>query len=72
MQYVVAFLPDHTPGSPLEIEVQDEARVGQMETLTHIWPEMRKRPTALPDQRYACAYNSGTAEEGAKLLLLLT
>lgn len=49
-------LPDHARNKPLEIWLQDEARVGQKGTLTYIWAEKGTRPTALRDQRYACAY----------------
>lgn len=56
MSHVDAVLPDHARGKPLEIWVQDEARVGQKGTLTYIWAEKGTRPTALRDQRYVCAY----------------
>ena len=46
----------HAQGKPLEIRVQDEARVGQKGTPTYIWGEKGKRPRALRDQRYECAY----------------
>lgn len=46
-------------GSPVEIWHQDEARVGQQGTLTHIWAEKGSRPSAPRDRRYKWAYLFG-------------
>jgi len=44
---------------PLEVWYQDEARVGQQETLTRTWAERGTRPRALRDTRYTWAYIFG-------------
>ena len=44
--------------------MQDEARIGQKGTLTYIWGEKGKRPRALRDQRYECAYIFGAVCPG--------
>lgn len=59
MSLVAEALPEHARGKPLEIWVQDEARVGQKGTLTYIWAEKGTRPSVLRDQRYECAYIFG-------------
>ena len=59
MSHVEAVLPEHARGKPLEIWVQDEARVGEIGTLTYIWAQKGTRPSALRDQRYEYAYIFG-------------
>ena len=59
MSHVEAVLPAHARGKPLEIWVQDEARVGEIGTLTYIWAQKGTRPSALRDQRYEYAYIFG-------------
>ena len=49
---VAEVLPDRAKGKPLEVWFQDEARVGQKGTLTHIWAKRGTRPRAPRDTRY--------------------
>jgi len=48
---VTAALPPEAAGKPLEIWWQDEARIGQQDTLTRVWAERGSRPTAPKDCR---------------------
>ena len=41
---VCARLPDAAKGAPLEIWLQDEARLGQQGTLTRVWAKRETRP----------------------------
>ncbi len=59
MSNVAAVLPEHARSKPLEVWVQDEARVGEIGTLTYIWAEKGTRPRALRDQRHEYAYIFG-------------
>lgn len=56
---VKAALPDNARTKPLEIWVQDEARVGQQGTLRRIWAKKGTRPRAPRDCRYSWAYLFG-------------
>lgn len=58
-ELVRAAVPEHARGKPLEIWWQDEARVGQQGTLTHVWAEQGSRPRAPRDQRHRSAYLFG-------------
>ena len=62
-------LPGHARGKPVEIWLQDEARVGQQGTLTRVWA---RRP-APRDRRYAWAYLFGAVcpERAADAALVL-
>jgi transposase len=66
-------LPEHARGKPIEIWLQDEARVGQQGTLTRLWARRGTRPRAPRDRRYAWAYLSGAVRPeratGAALVL---
>jgi hypothetical protein len=42
-------LPAHAKDKPIEVWFQDEARVGQKGSLTHIWAERGSRPPKLRD-----------------------
>jgi hypothetical protein len=42
-------------GKPVEVWRQDEAGVGQQDTLTRLWARRGSRPPAPPDRRYAQA-----------------
>lgn len=56
---MTAALPEAAREKPLEIWFQDEARVGQKGTLTHIWARRGTRPRAVCDTRYEWAYLFG-------------
>lgn len=56
---MTAVLPEAAREKPLEIWFQDEARVGQKGTLTHIWAPRGTRPRAVCDTRYEWAYLFG-------------
>ena len=49
---------EHAPGKPIEIWVQDEARIGQQGILTLVWARRCTRPHGLHDVRYqwACLF----------------
>ena len=66
-------IPETARGKPLEIWVQDEARLGQQGTLTRIWAKRGTRPRAPRDQRYEWAYLFGAAcpERSATAALVL-
>ena len=51
----------HAHGKPIEIWMQDEARVGQQGTLTRVWAKRGSRPRAPRDQRRIWAYILGAA-----------
>ena len=53
------FCPSTRGAKPLEIWVQDKARVGEIGTLTYIWAQKGTRPSALRDQRHEYAYIFG-------------
>jgi hypothetical protein len=59
--------------TPIEIWHQDEARVGQQGTLTHVWADKGSRPAALRDQRRQSAYLFGAvcADRGVGAALVL-
>ena len=61
---VAEALPDRAKGKPLEVWFQDEARVGQKGTLTHIWAKRGTRPRAPRDTRYEWSYIFGAACPG--------
>ena len=46
-------------GTPIEIWFQDEARVGQKGTQTHIWAPVGSRPRMVRDNRHDSAYLFG-------------
>ena len=46
-------------GTPIEIWFQDEARVGQKNTITRRWAQRGTRPSAPKDQRTKSAYIFG-------------
>jgi hypothetical protein len=52
-------LPAAAHGKPIEIWFQDEARIGQKGTLTHLWARIGSRPRAPRDSRYEWAYLFG-------------
>lgn len=56
MSAIRASLP---PGTAIELWWQDEARVGQKNTLPRRWARRGSRPSALKDQRTAYAYIFG-------------
>ncbi len=56
MSAIRAGLP---PGTAIELWWQDEARVGQKNTLPRRWARRGSRPSALKDQRTAYAYIFG-------------
>ena len=61
---VAEVLPDRAKGKPLEVWFQDEARVGQKGTLTHIWAKRGTRPRAPRDTRFEWSYIFGAACPG--------
>ena len=56
---VIAAIPEHARGKPIELWWQDEARIGQQGSLTYIWADKGSRPRAPRDQRYDWAYLFG-------------
>ena len=56
---VANVLPETAKEKSIELWWQDEARVGQQGTLTHIWAEKGTRPRVLRDQRFQWAYIFG-------------
>jgi len=52
-------IPYEACDKPIELWWQDEARVGQQGSLTHIWAGQGSRPAAPRDQRYDWAYIFG-------------
>lgn len=52
-------LPASARGGPLEIWLQDEARVGQKGTHAHIWAPIGWRPRMVRDNRHDSAYLFG-------------
>ena len=60
-------------GTPIEIWFQDEARVGQKNTITRRWAQRGTRPSAPKDQRTKSAYIFGAIcpEEGKGAGLVL-
>ena len=60
-------------GTPVEVWFQDEARVGQQGTPTHVWAETGTRPRAPKDLRYEWAYIFGAvcAGRGAGAALVM-
>jgi transposase len=55
------------PGQAVEVWFQDEARIGQQGTLTHVWASRGSRPTAVKQTEYEWGYlfasvNSRTGE----------
>ena len=59
MSILAARLPASAKDKPLEIWLQDEARVGQKGTLTRIWAKRGTRPRKVRDQRHTNAYIFG-------------
>lgn len=61
------------PGTPIELWWQDEARVGQKNTITRRWARRGTRPSAPKDQRTKSAYIFGAicpkAGKGAALVM---
>ena len=61
------------PGTPIELWWQDEARVGQKNTITRRWAKRGTRPSAPKDQRTKSAYIFGVicpkAGKGAALVM---
>ena len=61
------------PGTPIELWWQDEARVGQKNTITRRWAKRGTRPSAPKDQRTKSAYIFGAicpkAGKGAALVM---
>ena len=53
---VAEILPERAMGKPLEIWLQDEARVGLQGTLTRIWAKRGICPRAPRDTRYKWSY----------------
>jgi hypothetical protein len=49
-------LPARAAGKPIEVWFQDEARVGQQGTLTHVWAERGSRPPGVRDDRHDSAW----------------
>ena len=47
---------DAHPGKPVEVWFQDEARIGQQGTLTHVWAPKNSRPTAVKQTEYDWVY----------------
>lgn len=60
-------------GTPIEIWFQDEARVGQKNTISRRWAQRGTRPSAPKDQRTRSAYIFGAIcpEEGKGAGLVL-
>ena len=54
-----AHLAGLTPGAPIEIWFQDEARIGQKNGLVRQWARRGSRPRQPADQRYENAYLFG-------------
>ena len=54
-----AHLAGLTPGAPIEIWFQDEARIGQKNGLVRQWARPGSRPRQPADQRYGNAYLFG-------------
>ncbi len=52
-------MPAHAKDKPIEVWFQDEARVGQKGSLTHIWAERGSRPPRLRDQRHGSVWLFG-------------
>ena len=52
-------MPAHAAGKPIEVWFQDEARVGQQGTLTHVWAERGSRPPGVRDDRHDSAWLFG-------------
>ncbi len=52
-------MPAHAKDKPIEVWFQDEARVGQKGSLTHIWAERGSRPPKLRDQRHGSVWLFG-------------
>jgi DDE superfamily endonuclease len=67
-------LPAHAAGTPIEVWLQDEARIGQPSvrfaacpsggslrdgTLTHVWAERGSRPPGMRDDRHDSAWRFG-------------
>jgi hypothetical protein len=48
------------PGKKVELWVQDEARIGQQGTLTHVWAPTGSRPTSVKQTEYEWVYIFGT------------
>jgi hypothetical protein len=48
-----------TTGSPIEVWFQDEARVGQKGSLTHVWAPIGSCPPMVRDNRHDSAYLFG-------------
>ncbi len=69
----MAAVAETTGGKPIEVWFQDEARVGQKNTITRRWAKRGTRPSAPRDQRTASTYIFGAicpAEgKGAGLVL---
>ena len=65
-----------TPGTPIEIWFQDEARVGQKNGLVYQWAKKGTRPRQPKDQRYASCYIFGAVcparDVGAVLVMPYT
>jgi hypothetical protein len=57
-------LPPHAASKPLEVWFQDEARVGQQGTLTHVWAERGSRPPGVRDDRHDSAWLFGAVCPG--------
>ena len=72
---MTAVLPEAVRVAKTSIEVwhQDEARVGQQGTLTHVWADKGSRPTALRDQRRQSAslFGAVCADRGVGAALVL-
>jgi hypothetical protein len=51
-----AAIPPRLAGRPIEVWLQDEARVGQQGTLTRIWAKRGTRPRIKRDHRFTWAY----------------
>jgi hypothetical protein len=49
----------HLEATALEVWFQDEARVGQKGSLTHLWAPTGTRPRAVRDHRFKSAYIFG-------------
>jgi DDE superfamily endonuclease len=59
-------------GTPIEVWFQDEARVGQKNTITRRWARRGTRPSAPKDQRTksACIFGAICPEQGKPVLSL--
>lgn len=49
-------MKDQQAGKSVEIWFQDEARIGQQGTLTHVWAETGSRPAAVKQSEYEWLY----------------